>query len=381
MRPAVSKKTARRSWRRSWSRKRKIVLAASIVGVLVLLGALVLGGVYHVRQTDARNTGLVPAGISLEGRNLEGKTRDEVEQVVADVVAERTEHTFFVSLDATDAPEAIAVTAADYVTTDTATLVEHIMDVRKSMTWPERIKHDFFNEPIVKSFETTYALDTAALETLAAIIVETFTAAPTDATLSFEGYTPFITDEQPGRAVDIEPTMTAVITAIEQAISGIAMTDNTVPVVVHTIEPVVTRASLMEPVLTASIGQRRVMLWNGDELVKTYTCAVGRPAYPTIPGEYYIGLKEINPSWTNPDPDGWGSGSPAFVPGPNDYLGVRGLHIFTLGGRNTMMLFHGALAGGAAGTATTHGCLRMFNHDVIDLFDRVPVGTPVRLVP
>jgi hypothetical protein len=33
------------------------------------------------------------------------------------------------------------------------------------------------------------------------------------------------------------------------------------------------------------------------------------------------------------------------------------------------------------GTAASYGCIRMLNEDVIDLFDRVRVGTPVLMIP
>ena len=32
------------------------------------------------------------------------------------------------------------------------------------------------------------------------------------------------------------------------------------------------------------------------------------------------------------------------------------------------------------GKPGSHGCVRMRNHDLIDLFDRVPVGTPVEII-
>ncbi len=33
------------------------------------------------------------------------------------------------------------------------------------------------------------------------------------------------------------------------------------------------------------------------------------------------------------------------------------------------------------GTAASYGCIRMYNEDVIDLFDRVRIGTPVLMIP
>jgi lipoprotein-anchoring transpeptidase ErfK/SrfK len=42
---------------------------------------------------------------------------------------------------------------------------------------------------------------------------------------------------------------------------------------------------------------------------------------------------------------------------------------------------HGTNAESLLGTPASHGCVRMSNSDVIDLFDRVEVGTPVEIQP
>ncbi|HRY05849.1 MAG TPA: L,D-transpeptidase [Hyphomicrobiaceae bacterium] len=88
-----------------------------------------------------------------------------------------------------------------------------------------------------------------------------------------------------------------------------------------------------------------------------------------------ISSKRVNPSWTpTPQMRRENPKLPAFVPGghPRNPLGVRALYI---GG--TLYRIHGTDAPWTIGTAVSHGCIRMYNDDVLDLYPRVPVGTKV----
>lgn len=64
------------------------------------------------------------------------------------------------------------------------------------------------------------------------------------------------------------------------------------------------------------------------------------------------------------------------LPGLNNPLGARALYIFQ-DGRDTLYRVHGTPDWQSVGKATSSGCVRMLNQDVIDLFDRVPAGTPI----
>ena len=68
---------------------------------------------------------------------------------------------------------------------------------------------------------------------------------------------------------------------------------------------------------------------------------------------------------------------PDFVgPGPHNPLGARGLYLFT-GNRDTLYRIHGTNQPEYIGSAISSGCIRMTNEDVIDLYKRVKLGTPV----
>lgn len=68
-----------------------------------------------------------------------------------------------------------------------------------------------------------------------------------------------------------------------------------------------------------------------------------------------------------------GRSLPAFVPGGhNNPLGARALYI-----GSTLYRIHGTNQPWTVGTATSSGCIRLTNEDIVDLYERVPVGVGV----
>jgi lipoprotein-anchoring transpeptidase ErfK/SrfK len=64
------------------------------------------------------------------------------------------------------------------------------------------------------------------------------------------------------------------------------------------------------------------------------------------------------------------------APGPHNPLGARGLYLFT-GNKDTLYRIHGTNQPEYIGAAISSGCIRMTNEDVIDLYNRVKIGTTV----
>lgn len=98
-------------------------------------------------------------------------------------------------------------------------------------------------------------------------------------------------------------------------------------------------------------------------------------------GRAIIGRKAAWPGWTptasmiarDPRNAEWAGGMPG---GPENPLGARALYLYS-GGRDTLYRLHGTNEPWSIGQAVSSGCVRLLNHDIIDLHDRVPVGTPV----
>jgi lipoprotein-anchoring transpeptidase ErfK/SrfK len=107
-------------------------------------------------------------------------------------------------------------------------------------------------------------------------------------------------------------------------------------------------------------------------LVRSYPIAVGQVGLQTPAGLYHIQDKVVNPSWQVPFSSWTGSLAGKLIPpGPEDPLKARWLGIFNGAG------IHGTDETWSIGHAVSHGCVRMTIPDVIDLYDRVSVGTPV----
>ena len=153
--------------------------------------------------------------------------------------------------------------------------------------------------------------------------------------------------------------------------------DRVVEVSTSVVQPEVTREELASQhpvILTVNRPSFELRLWKNLQLSKTYTIAVGAVGYDTPSGLYHIQNKAVNPAWTMPHSD-WVAPSDRgrVVPGgvPENPLKARWLGIYAGAG------IHGTDVTSSLGTAASHGCLRMAIPDVIELYDQVPVSTPV----
>ena len=130
--------------------------------------------------------------------------------------------------------------------------------------------------------------------------------------------------------------------------------------------------------------QRHLYLVEEGNRAIRYGVGVGREGF-LWSGEATIKRKGTWPTWTPPaemvarDPRAapFANGMPG---GPENPLGARALYLYQ-GDRDTLYRLHGTAEPETIGTAVSSGCVRMFNHDIIDLHARVPVGTRVVVLP
>ncbi|WP_243367736.1 L,D-transpeptidase [Microvirga solisilvae] len=99
-------------------------------------------------------------------------------------------------------------------------------------------------------------------------------------------------------------------------------------------------------------------------------------------GRATVGRKAQWPRWTptaamikrEPERNAkWAGGMAGGIENP---LGARALYLYN-NGVDTMYRIHGTTEPWSIGESVSSGCIRMFNQDVIDLYNRVPVGSPV----
>ena len=126
-------------------------------------------------------------------------------------------------------------------------------------------------------------------------------------------------------------------------------------------------------VVTISQAAFRLRLFKRLKFVKSYGVAVGQPAYPTPRGLFSIANKAVNPPWTAPNSPWAGAYRNETVPGGSAENPLKARWMGIVNGVG----IHGTGEPGSIGTRASHGCIRMTVPDVIDLYPRVPVGTPV----
>jgi lipoprotein-anchoring transpeptidase ErfK/SrfK len=141
------------------------------------------------------------------------------------------------------------------------------------------------------------------------------------------------------------------------------------------INPAVTTADLRRhypSYITIDRGGFTLRVYQHLHLFRSYPIAVGMQGLQTPAGLYHIEDKEVDPSWQVPNSSWAGSLAGQLIPpGPQDPLKARWMGFFDGSG------IHGTDETSSIGSDASHGCVRMLIPDVIDLYNRVQIGTPV----
>lgn len=123
---------------------------------------------------------------------------------------------------------------------------------------------------------------------------------------------------------------------------------------------------------------RRLYYVLGEGRAIRYGIGVGRQGL-ALRGNAYIGRKAEWPTWTptanmiRREPQKNLKYAGGLEGGLHNPLGARALYLYR-GGNDTMFRIHGTNQPNSIGLAVSSGCIRMLNHDVIDLYNRVNVG-------
>ncbi len=134
-----------------------------------------------------------------------------------------------------------------------------------------------------------------------------------------------------------------------------------------------TNPAVSEIRLVVKRNQRRVDVYQGKQLLTSYRIAVGKKGWETPLGNFHVFNMETNPTFKS-----FKTGK-IIPPGADNPLGVRWIGIWTDG--KTQLGFHGTDQEELIGKAVSHGCMRMYNKDVIALYQLVQIGTLVTVEP
>jgi lipoprotein-anchoring transpeptidase ErfK/SrfK len=193
-----------------------------------------------------------------------------------------------------------------------------------------------------------------------------------DASLTFKHDRPILSESKTGMAVDRKKLRTLVNAEITNA------DRDTILAPVRTTQPKQSAEKIRKEhgtIITVDRVTNELRLFKNFKLAKKYRVAVGAQGHETPAGVYTINDKQVNPSWHVPMSEWAGSLAGTVVPpGPSNPIKARWMGFFDGAG------IHGTSDRGSIGSPASHGCVRMLEEDVIDLYDRVPINTTINVV-
>lgn len=126
--------------------------------------------------------------------------------------------------------------------------------------------------------------------------------------------------------------------------------------------------------LEVRLRQRRVFVYDGDRIQKSYPIAIGKPGWETPTGTFTVVEMQRNPTWIHP----W---TGAIVPPTDPNNPITEAAIVFTSTKDGVIGFHGTPDRSSIGTAASHGCVRMYNEHIRELYKLVAIGTPVIVNP
>jgi lipoprotein-anchoring transpeptidase ErfK/SrfK len=258
---------------------------------------------------------------------------------------------------------------------DVAETVARAVAVSREGSIFTRTFRGLFGGTVNRDIPLAVSYSHAAVRRLAATVRSAVDRPPVDATVepSSSGL----------RAVPAHDGLTVDYRALGARIEG-ALADpsasRSVRVPAHHLRPKVTTANLAAKYPAYIVIDRatfRLRFYNHLKLERTYEIAVGMEGLETPAGLHHIEWEQVNPPWYVPKKAWAGALAGTVVPpGPADPLKARfmsfeggaGIHGIDPSEYETI------------GHDASHGCVRMRIPDVIDLYSKTPVGTPVFII-
>jgi lipoprotein-anchoring transpeptidase ErfK/SrfK len=342
----------------SLGRKAQIALAA-VAGVLVLLAA----GAYAI---DRVNSDKIADGVRVGNVDVGGLTTDQARHRLTVRLAKPLEKPVAVKFEGktqTLSPDQLELRA------DVNGMVDAARDASRSGGFPTRVWRYATGGSVDREISPALAYSHDALDAFVADVTKHINRDPVDATVAPSPASLNAVPGKDGATVRTKELRSRLVAAIQSS------RHRTVSAPVDRVKPEVTTdelAAQYATYLTVDRANFQLRFWKNLKLVKTYTIAVGQAGLETPAGVYSIDDKQVDPSWHVPNSDWAGDlAGQVIPPGPADPLKARWMGFYAGAG------LHGTDDIASLGTAASHGCIRMAIPDVIELYDQVPLGTPI----
>ena len=316
---------------------------------------------------DSSKSDEIADGVTIGGVDVSGMTADEATKVVESELVDPLRKKVTVTYDGVKyqlSPEKLEVDS------DVDGMVDKALEESQEGGLPTRVWRYATGGEVDVAISPQVTYSNKAIDEFIAKVAADVNTEPVNATIE---PTAVSLDGVAGHD-GVEVSESALRTRIESVVQRTARRKVTVPV--DKVEPEVSKEDLAAQYptyLTVNRSTFELTLWKDLEPAKTYTVAIGAEGFDTPAGVYNIQNKAVDPAWSVPDSDWAGDLAGTVVPGgaADNPLKARWMGIFDGAG------IHGTDDTGSLGSAASHGCVRMSVPDVIDLYDQVPVGTPI----
>ena len=344
-------------------RQRSFIVLAVVLAVLVL-------GTVAVYAYDNSRKDTIANGITAGGVDLSGMKPKAAQAKLDRELAAPLQKTVYVKF----AHKRYKLTAHKaQVRVDTAGMVQEAVAASRKGNILTRTTRELTGGSVHKSIPLEVGYSRRAVAKFTKRLQKKIDTPAREATISFSGGGIQKVDSQTGLKLDVATLRSHIGQELVQTTA-----DHKVRAPVEKVKPKVTTAELAQKyprVVTINRSGFQLTLYHDLAPAKTYRIAFGRQGLETPAGEYNIQDKQVNPSWHVPDSPWAGAlAGKVIPPGPQDPIKARWMGID--GGAG----IHGTEEVGSLGSAASHGCIRMAIPDVIALYDKVNVGTPVYII-
>lgn len=334
----------------------------SIVIIVFAAIAIVLGAFWY----DSTQKDKIAEGVTIGGVDVGGLDADAATSQVRTNLLTPLDKTVKVKYG----DETFELTAKEInVHADVEAMVDRALAASREGGLPTRVWRELSGGEVDEAIQPEVAYDSDEVDHFINHVAGNIARDPVDASVNPEGGTLVPVASSPGIAVDESALRRQVVAAIDDP------ADRTVEPQVEKVKPDITTAEVADKYPTYIVVDRSnftLTLYRNLQEEKQYTVAIGALGYDTPTGLYHIQDKQVDPVWNVPDSDWAGElAGQTIPPGPENPLKARWMGIYDGAG------IHGTSDTASLGSAASHGCVRMAVPDVIDLYDRVDVGTPI----
>ena len=341
-------------------RKSQILIAAV---VFLLIGGAVGAYAYDGSQKDE-----IANGVTVSGVNVSGMTHQEaLDAVTARVLSPKRK-----PVTVKFRKQSWTLPAKELkIRADVKRSVDRAFAESRSGSLPERVLREVTGDSVDAAVPVKVSYSRPAVNQFVREVADGVQINPVDASVQAGPDSLSVVKAENGHKLR-DNLLTEELTGLLDRGRG----SRTLAAQVNVLKPSVTTERVAEQYptyLTLDRGGFQLKLWRNLELEKTYTVAVGKIGMETPAGLYTIQNKQVDPAWHVPDSDWAGDLAGQVIPGgiAENPLKARWMGIYDGAG------IHGTSETASLGSAASHGCVRMDVPDVIDLYDRVDVGTPI----